>query len=130
MITAPLANFWNLEGERSALYRVLNRVDRSESDPSLLNEIAEGDHVGSRPNRHRHQSDPTNDLIFHDTLRPSCALPVTRGGRDRGTPFNLLDAQGCQKVQLTLTVPEMAEFPFGNNGLLPDAGSGPPPGRK
>ena len=100
------------------------KLKRPKADPSLLNEIAEGDHVGSRPNRDRHQSDPTDDLVFHDTLRPSRALPVTRGGRYRVTPFNQLDAQGRQKVQLTLTLPGTAEFPFADNGLVSFAGIG------
>jgi hypothetical protein len=142
IIAAPSADFWNFEllefGPDGRFQPVFSFGDlaaqqelkRPEADPPLLNEIAEGDNVRSRPNRNRNQSDPTDDLVFHDTLRLSRALPVTRGGRYRGTPFDLLDAQGRQKVQLTLTVPGTAEFSFADNGLVSGAGiggSGRPP---
>jgi hypothetical protein len=37
---------------------------------ALANEIAEGVHIGSRPDSDRSESDPTHDLVLHDALRP------------------------------------------------------------
>ncbi|HEY5065772.1 MAG TPA: hypothetical protein VIJ04_13220, partial [Xanthobacteraceae bacterium] len=38
-------------------------------DPSLLDQVAKRDNVRGCPNCDGNQSDPTDDLVFHDTLR-------------------------------------------------------------
>jgi hypothetical protein len=66
-------------------------------DPSLLDQVAKRDNVRGRPNCDGNQSDPTDDLVFHDTLCLYRFPPELAAVPSRRRPGNSLTRGGAKR---------------------------------